>query len=145
MSQCDLVIRSFAEIIASKPALNNSIPGGLHFSSQVDTKTLRPFGLIAVEELSDREYHSGGTAWVNYEIKLKIVGEQKVERMGETLDLFSGVFNLRHIFPGIRGQVVMCMSIGSTIYKDADNEYGEDILIGEKTWRVKVQESEIIV
>lgn len=144
MAQPHLVIKSFKDRQAATPELVTALPGGLRHGTKADTTTPRPFGLITCEE-KDRKYHSGGAAFVSYEVVLTIVGTDRVETVGHAQDLFAAVFNMSRVLPSVDGYVIIIEPAGSTIIEDPNNEYGKDILIGRQTWNVLIQESELIL
>jgi len=151
MGQAHYIAKSFKDVVAATPPLNNALPGNLHYGTRVDTSTVRPYGLLDVKEL-DRRYHSGGSAFVRYEVTLTVVGRQWVEEVGVILDQFAAAFNevtspAAFALPSFTGQIMLVRCQGTTLTESVDQvqEAGKDIMVGTITWIILTQETELIL
>ena len=141
MSQSDLIITSFKTRLLADEALPALLPGDLHHGERVDTKIVRPYGMMVVTE-KERESTSGNTAMVTYEAVLRIIAGQDVTELGKIMRAFSAAFDLSFDLPDIDGHVVMIYPMSSTIIEDKESEFGRDILMGRMEWEVQISEIE---
>ncbi len=141
MSQADLILTSFKTRLLADEALPALLPGDLHHGERVDTKIVRPYGMMVVTE-TERESTSGNTALVKYEAVLRIIAGQDVTELGNIMRAFAAAFDLSFDLPDVDGNMVMIYPMTSTIIEDNESEFGKDIVVGTMTWEVQISEIE---
>ena len=136
------IARSLKEITASTPAISVLLVGGLHHGARASLNALRPFGLLGVSE-TGRIKNSSGVALVTYTVTLDVVIDEQVGTAGNILEMFhrywDRITSLPTLEPAI-ARLVLIHPAESELGEAAEEDLGEDVLIGRTGWIIKLSE-----
>ncbi|HUT93314.1 MAG TPA: hypothetical protein VMY37_27870 [Thermoguttaceae bacterium] len=138
--------QALKEVTASEPALADLLAGGLHYGTRAGSSD-NPFGLLTIEE-TEREHNSSGVDLVTYlvtlSIHLRTVGAKSVVEIDRLLGLFRRYWSRLAALPTLDSDLAEFVSIhpvpSSAIGENAEEDLGQDILLGVTSWTIKLAE-----
>ncbi len=135
-----------ANPMAAALVVAGPLTGGLHYGVRASHKAIRPFAVFTVSEI-ERETNSSGVALVTYLVELTVVVDQRGRVAGQLMNIFqrywSRLGNLTTLNPDLARLVTQPHSTGSEIGEADDLDLGKDVILGNKSWTLKISEHQL--
>lgn len=145
MSQIDAIAKSLLEIVADTALLSTALPGGLSYGSRTRLDSVKPYGLLTVEEL-EHDLNTSTTRLVSYGVFLRVYVHERVSVAGRILRTFSNHFARIRTLPALNpdeAKLLWVMPGPSDLIEDEDEELGSDVIRDSAAWIFKLQEHQL--
>ncbi len=140
--QIHAIVQSLKDITSNTPALATLLPGNLHHGTDASIDAPRPFGLLNVVQ-TESIGNSSGVRLVSYLVTLTVIVDERVTRIGNILDVFSGHWSRITSLPSLDPDLARFVAIAPTdaeLGETEDENLGKDTLLGVTAWELKLSE-----